>query len=132
MKIIRDYPPNYNEIKAAFPGIVGLNGVLFSWGVSIYNPSNVTIPQHLIAHESVHGARQIGDIEGWWHHYIDDRDFRLAEEVLAHRRELVVLSLNGSRQIRRRNLVHVSKRLCSTMYGNLVTRQAATKLLRVA
>lgn len=116
MRIVHDYPPLYDAIDAAF-GLELRKDVfrpIFAWGSSIYNPHHVKIPPALIAHESVHGRRQGGDIVGWWRRYIDDQKFRLAEEIPAHVAEYRALA-RGPKD--RAALVFVAKRMASPLYG---------------
>lgn len=75
-------PPNYDRILAAFPN-AGKKGVLFAYGPNIFNPSDVFIPEWLLAHERKHCERQF-DPEQWWDRYIADSEFRYNEELLAH------------------------------------------------
>ena len=78
MKIVFDFPPIYDDIRAVFP-MADRGGVIFAWGNKIYNPSRVNIPSQLIAHEAVHGRRQGADVRGWWRRYLYEKEFRLAE-----------------------------------------------------
>lgn len=127
-KIIHDYPPNIDEIDARFA--VRGKPVLFSWGARIYNPRGIIIPPALIAHEAVHGERQGDDIEGWWRRYLHDPEFCLAEEVPAHRAELqVALAHCKNRNQKRLALRHISQRLAGPLYGRVVTRRDAQRLI---
>lgn len=134
-------PPMFDEIDAAF-GIRG-KGVIFAWGHSIFNPDGVDIPDYLIEHERVHGARQLamanenwGDarfenaIRLWWSMYIIDPKFRLDEEIHAHRAEYEARIRFQNRRGRRQALKAVSQRLASPLYGRLVTPAAASKLIK--
>ena len=131
MPIVFDYPPLFDEIDARFH--IGIKGVIFAWGALIYNPQRIDVPPQLIAHESVHGARQGRDIEGWWHRYIDDPVFRLTEEIPAHRAEYrILLGMASNRQQRRAAAKVVAKRMASPLYGHLVTRARALHILKAA
>ena len=129
MRIVFDRPPMYDAINAKFH-IAGKQ-VIFAWGNIIYNPARFHIPSQLVAHEEAHGARQIGDIEGWWERYIDDPAFRLAEEVVAHVAEYQYLVGRGAgnRQARRSALRQTAKRLASPLYGNVTSQPMARRLL---
>ena len=128
MQVVRDYPPLFDEIDRRFR--VRGKGVIFAWGDRIYNPRGVDIPPSLIAHEAVHGARQGRDIVGWWRRYIEDGEFRLAEEIPAHQAEYAVLIRDANRQARRGACREVARRLASPLYGGLLSRQTAERLLR--
>ena len=80
-------PPNYDAIVAVFPKAAN-RGVLFAYGDHVYNPSNVSIPKWIIAHEYKHCARQfLTSPETWWEGYLTDQEFRYHEELLAHAAE---------------------------------------------
>lgn len=121
MKIVREYPPNYAEIKAAFNPPID---VLFCYGSTIFNPAGERIAPELIIHEGVHSRRQGGDPAGWWKRYIENQKFRLDEEVVAHQAEYRVL------RIRNQNTDHVIKRLCSPLYGSMINLEEAARLIR--
>jgi hypothetical protein len=127
-------PPLFDEIDAAFH--VAGQPVIFAWGDTIYNPEGGAISVPLQAHEAVHGQRQAGNPESWWRAYIADPEFRLAEEIPAHQveyRELCrIESLGRSRSGRRRLLRYVAIRLCSPLYGQLITYDRARKAIKEA
>lgn len=141
MLIKAERPPLFDEICRTFP-LVNRPGVIFAWGNTIYNPSGITIGPELMAHESVHGARQLdqmrelGDdneaVEGWWHRYLSDPDFRLVEEVHAHVAEYAVVSVGRGRNERRALLTYVARRLTDPLYGYKpgLTIEHAKRLLK--
>lgn len=127
-QVIVARPPNFDELARVFP-IAG-QGVLFAWGDIIYNPMNVFIAPQLLAHEATHGLRQRNAIEEWWRRYVDDTEFRLREEVVAHRaefRHLVDIGMN--RHQRRTTAKKIAKRLSGPMYGNLLSQNRALELI---
>src|SRR3990167_5904365 len=83
MKQINDYPPNIEQIRAAFPLH---KGIVFTYGDTIYNPDGGFIDQHLEAHEATHALQQalIG-VDRWWDRYIRDPVFRFRQELEAYR-----------------------------------------------
>jgi len=117
MKILTTFPPNYREISTAF-GVRG-RGVIFCYGDTIYNPMRVEVGPELIAHESVHSGRQNGSPEVWWRRYIADPQFRLDEEIPAHRAEYLVSG----------RLEDIARRLASPLYGSLISIERAIKVL---
>jgi|3_EtaG_2_1085321.scaffolds.fasta_scaffold00178_31 hypothetical protein len=150
MNIIREYPPNINEIRKSFP--VKGKSVIFAWGEDIYNPNGVQIPKHLIAHEAVHMARQRAFVinlhgaiwEGitdasrekgvwdWWNCYINDIKFRFDEELPAHQAEYLWFLQNGAhRPERRRAISEISRRLAGPLYGRLISKSAAKEMLEM-
>lgn len=119
MQIVKQFPPIYNDIAAAFD----LRGCkpIFAWGDIIYNPHNVDIPPELIVHEAVHMQRQGVDPEGWWRTYISSPQFRLDEELLAHRAEYQYIIERSNRNRRRMALKVTAQRLASRIYGSLIS-----------
>lgn len=131
MKIIKAYPPNFAQIAAAFP-VKGVPGVLYAWGDVIYNPSGITVPHQLVAHEEVHGKRQIAydDLDEWWHQYIINPSFRLEEEVPAHCAEWSAYlgSFPGNSPFDPLPyLDKIASRLASPLYGRLISKAEAVR-----
>jgi hypothetical protein len=122
--IIVAKPPVYDRCDARF-NIKG-KPVLFSWGDKIFNPANVDIPRYLLAHEAVHGERQLKmGIEGWWDAYLEDEAFRFEEERMAHRAEWLAYSKWCKLEQRAPYLEAVAARLSGSLYGNMVTLDEA-------
>jgi hypothetical protein len=120
MKIVKALPPNFAAIKAAFNPP---SDSLYCYGKTIFNPGGDPISTSLIIHESVHSRRQGEKVEEWWEKYIGDPRFRLDEEVLAHRAEYLFL------RSRNKNADYVIERLCSPLYGSMISRDEAAKLV---
>lgn len=100
--------------------------VIFTWGNIIYNPQRIKLTPELRVHERVHCERQGSDIEGWWRRYLADPEFRLVEEIPAHRKEYLVYAGTHSNQNHRRQFLHdVAMRLSSPLYGNVITYDKA-------
>jgi len=127
MKIIEDYPPNFDELIKVFPIT---KTVIFAWGDKIYNPNRIHIPAELISHEEIHGARQKPDVEGWWARYIEDPVFRIQEEIPAHQAEYKWLMENGNRHERKSALKIVSKKLSAPLYGQLIKPKQAREIIK--
>ena len=129
--VIYDFPPLYEEISEAF-GLYPGDRIIFSWGDQLYNPTRANIVPELVAHEAVHGERQGSDqqIIDWWKRYIEDRSFRLDEEVPAHIAEYQHVLKHGNRNERRTALRVTAKRLAAPLYGRMITRSAAIAVLR--
>lgn len=132
MKIVVARPPNFDKISAAFPR-AGDQGVLFAYGDTIFNPTNVAIPPQLLAHESVHEGQQVacGGPGGWWDRYIDDVEFRAAQELPAHCREYAdYCSRVKDRNLRAKALHHIAARLSGPLYGGVMSfSEARAKML---
>lgn len=133
MRIIYDVPPMYDEMDAAF-GVKG-KPVIFAWGDRIYMPGMAQgLSKALAAHEAVHGERQMaypGGVEAWWRRYIADPQFRLDEEIPAHRAELAVLTAKAkSPSMTQHVLSRTAARLAAPLYGNLLSIAEAKNALR--
>ena len=85
MEIIKDYPPNIKQIKEVFPILP--ESMIFCWGDIIYNPSGQDLADHIKIHEVVHSDQQQNKPEEWWNEYLNDKDFRLKQELLAYQRQ---------------------------------------------
>lgn len=118
MRIIKAYPPNYSRILEAFPWIKGKNGIIYAWGDRIYNPSGIKIAPWLVAHEEVHGNRQLqGELEEWWHRYLMDPLFRLDEELRAHAIEYYSFKCHQPSPTHREEyLSRIAERLSGDLY----------------
>lgn len=128
MKVVIARPPMWDEINAAFR--VEGQPVIFAWGDKIYNPEDGEISAELMAHEEVHGERQGADVRGWWRRYIAEPHFRLAEEVPAHRAEYQFFCKRSIDRGARALFLHaVAERLCSPLYGRMVSLQDAIALV---
>lgn len=145
-----EFPPNIDEIDRAFDS-KRLHGILYAHGKFIYNPSSVDVPPWLVAHEAVHGYRQMHPdvpdaaeaeaLEGmsiddrvarWWFKYIHDKDFRFAEELAAHAAEYRYFyrAHPNDRRIRRVFLQAVAERLAGPLYGRLLTVERAKEQIK--
>lgn len=143
MKVVRDRPPLFDAIDAKFS--VRGKPVIFAWGETIFVPQgSLDIHPSLVAHEAVHGERQMryqepGEdfqllqefrIIAWWQRYIADPAFRREEEVLAHLAEYKHLcDHSGGRNQRRRHLAIVSTKLSHPLYGPMMNKETARKVL---
>lgn len=126
MKIIKAYPPNWPDIARAFPAIKGKPGIIYAHGTRIYNPQGGVIPPWLIAHEEVHGSRQmLFGVDTWWDTYLRYSEFRLEEEVLAHQAEWRAYTGHN----RDSYLGLMADRLSGPLYGNLIGKDHAMRLI---
>lgn len=135
MKIVVAEPPNFAAIDARF-NVKG-KPVYFCYGDTIFNPKGVAVPPSIVAHEMVHSARQGTDPEGWWKKYIDSVEFRIAEEVPAHRAEYLwflerdtgKLVPKGWRSVSDFHLFHIANRLRSPLYNANLSLAKAKALI---
>lgn len=128
MKILRTYPPNYRQILAAFPEAKA-PGVIFCYGDTIHNPTGPSLTRALLAHEAVHGERQVamGPAQ-WWDRYIKEPQFRFDEEFPAHVAEFK--AFRGNRGTSRAGHLHqIATRLSGPLYGGIVGYAEANKMI---
>lgn len=127
MKIKVAPPPNLSDILKVFPEVAG-KPILFAYGDTIYNPMGVFVPDELIAHEEVHSARQGAYVADWWNSYLSSKEFRLLEEIPAHRAEYRrFCQAVKDRNQRARYASAVAGRLTSKLYELEITQQKALK-----
>lgn len=130
MNIVKGKPPIYSEILGVFPAAAA-PGTMFCWGVTIFMPDGGDITPELIVHEKVHCDRQGDSIEAWWCRYLLNQDFRLEEELLAHKAEFKELCrINfphwvSKNSMRRTFLARTARRLASPLYGPMISLEAA-------
>ncbi len=129
MKVKKALPPNYELICKHIPAVRQQPSIIFAYGDTVYSPQVETLRPDLIAHEQVHLDRQ-DNPDDWWHKYLTDVQFRLDEEVAAYQAQWQWMVENYGRADRRRILKSIVKDLSGAMYGKLVTKDEATKLIR--
>lgn len=116
--------------------MVGRQGVLYSWGDKIYNPSGVEVPAWLVLHEKVHFDQQTemrnphetldSAVRRWWGMYIRSMAFRLLMEIPAHQVEYAAyITLNKDKK--KRYLNDIASRLSGPLYGYMLTHDEAVK-----
>ena len=122
--------PNLSTIISLFN--VDVNYVIIAYGDTIYAP-NKTMSRDLLVHELVHCERQgfnTKQAERWWQRYLEDKEFRLNEEVLAYKAQFNFCKnvyKDKNRQIK--ILYALAKELSSPMYGEIVSLSEAIKLI---
>lgn len=130
MDIVNSFPPNIEEIRKVFD-LTGKKPV-FSYGKILYVPYGGHIDEPLMKHEMTHAKYQLEmGVEEWWNAYLNNRQFRLDQEIEAYQvqyREYCKLVKDRERRFRFLN--HVASDLASPMYGNIVTREEAIKLIK--
>lgn len=137
MKVIRAYPPNFAKIAAAFP-VKGVPGIIYAYGDRIYAPgAKGDLPSWILAHEEVHGRQQQSgdgwDVPKWWERYIVSPQFRLEQEIPAHRAEWQAYSrIMGWTANPTSYLDRIADRLSGPLYGNLISKERAVEeIIRV-
>ena len=127
MQIKQELPPNYEAIKKV---LKITKNTIYCYGDIVYNPSGLPIPDDLMAHEEVHSKQQ-GEygIKLWWDRYLDDKEFRLSQEVEAYKAQAKYTLDNYSRPRRREIKKDIITHLSSDLYGNLITKEEAKKII---
>lgn len=124
-----NYPPNYQDIKKAFK-IANKPEVVFTYGDTIYVPSGQKMSKDLEVHETTHTQQQTNMTPvKWWNSYIEDKDFRLEQELEAYRNQYKFAKENYPRLRRRKLLRQISQDLSSEIYGSIVTKDEAKTLI---
>ena len=104
--------------------------VVYTWGDTIHNPSGATVGPDIVAHEEVHEQQQNGDPSGWWHKYMGNIYFRLAEEARAYQVQYRTYCKHvKDRNEQARYLLQIAGHLSSNVYGNMITQAEAVKLI---
>jgi len=127
-QVLKTFPPNYEEICKYIPAVKKNHNIVFTYGNTIYSPAGIEISRDLMAHEEAHIARQSNPKE-WWDKYLLDVRFRLKEELIAYRTQYQYALKYYNREARRQLLSHIASDLSSAMYGSLITKQQARKLI---
>lgn len=126
MKISSDYPPNIDRIRQF---LSPPENAVFAYGDIIYSPKEPILYPDLIEHEQVHERQQNGFPEQWWERYLQDKDFRLNQEVEAYRTQYQYLKKIVTVKDLKMFLFEFAKAL-STDYNLNITYQQAENLIR--
>lgn len=126
MKIVKDYPPNIEEIKKYFK--ITPNTV-FTYGDTLYSPQGIKLPDHLIEHEKVHQKQQGKQPAGWWNEYIKQSTFRLDQELEAYRKQFQFYKIKNKTWMP--FLKKIVLDLSGPIYGNIISYWEAFNLLLI-
>lgn len=129
MNIVKQYPPNITEIMKVFP--INKNTV-FTYGDTIYAPNvNFKLAPDLIAHEETHMVQQGADPAGWWDKYLNDKAFRLEQEIEAYRNQYRFFCKFVKGRNERFNFLRtIAGDLSSPLYGSLIGFLDATTRIK--
>jgi hypothetical protein len=98
---------------------------IFAYDEAIY--ANEGLPQHLIVHEQVHLRQQKKHgLDEWVKQYLTNTAFRLRMEVEAYKAQLASIK---DREFRNHIKIESALTLSSSLYGNIVSKQEAMRLL---
>jgi len=114
--------PLLEEVSKVFP----INKyTIFTYGENYYTNYNLT--PDLLEHEKTHTIQQLQlSPELWWRMYLDDPKFRLAQELQAYKHQ--IRSIND-REKRFRVTLKCIEDVCSDLYGNIITKSEARRIL---
>lgn len=130
MKIKHKLPPNYDKIIEHIPAVEGMKGVVFTYGDVLYVPNGQDIPSDLMKHEETHVVQQMDiGVDEWWDKYLTNPNFRIRQEVEAYQAQYAYVIENYNRAGRRAILQRIAKDLSRPMYGSLVTKEEAARLI---
>ena len=131
MIIVTAYPPNIEKIVKVFPNVKEHRGVVFTLGQVIYNPDNEHLDEPLQFHEATHSIQQdkLG-AEKWWDKYLEDKDFRLSQEVEAYQNQYKKYRKTQKDRNKIAKYLHrLASDLSGEVYGKIVTYSEAKKLI---
>lgn len=135
-EIKKELPPNFDDIVKVFPVVAeAKDRVVFSYFPHIYMPGGQELPPDLYVHESIHMKQQEnyeGGVTKWWVDYLEDRDFRLSQELEAYGAQLAMFNELPNRVFERVK-DRLASDLASEYYGKLISYgMAAAKIRRIA
>jgi len=128
-QVLYSLPPNYEDICSHIPAVRKNKAIVFVYAPNIYSPAGIELRPDLIAHEEVHVKRQ-DDPAAWWEQYLVDKDFRLREELIAYQAQYKYMVEHYDRAKRRGILLSIAKDLSGPMYGGIITKAQAIKLIK--
>jgi len=98
---------------------------IFAYNHVIY--TNKDLPEDIIVHEKQHFIQQDRDgLDKWVQNYLHNPKKRLEYELEAYKKQLTVCKPKGFRNAVRLDCI---ENLTSGMYGDLITRKEAERLL---
>lgn len=131
MRILKENPPNFNELKRFFPLDLPDYIPLFPYGDILYNPSGKNVPPDVMFHEEIHRNQQakFPTPEHWWAKYIHSPQFRLEQETEAYNLQWQFVKKSLGSKAAEDCLEELSDNLSSPLYQLDLTRsQAKTKI----
>lgn len=129
MKISEKYPPNYDEIVQALGKV---DGAVFCYGDTIYNPFKRNITPDIEVHEAVHMKQQGNMPEVWYMKYLYDPKFRLEQEIQAYGEQYAFIKKYMKGDLLAWGLEKMAQALSGKEYGNLLSYNEAEAKIRLA
>lgn len=134
-KIIEEYPPNWEKVKALFP--VDNAEVVMAYDGAIYNPFKLRLRDDLIYHEMVHIDQQTRAkdrgiaIEEWWERYAKSPERRIELEAQAYGKQVAYIKKTQGEVRALQALKSFSRFLAGPVYGNAISEASAREKLRI-
>lgn len=117
MKISTKNPPIYDTIRKSL-NVNWDSGICIVYGDTCYSKNPLS--PDLLVHEETHVRQQeIWGPEEWWRKWLEDKVFRLEQEVEAYKNQAEWVKANSPRNYRRFRLNQMAKDLSSGLYGNI-------------
>jgi len=128
MQVINEFPPFYEAIKEA---VNPPEDSFFPYGDKLYNPSGIEIPADIWHHEEVHVQQQseFTSPSIWWENWINNKEFRLSQEVQAFAHQLAFVKKFYSRKAADEALDEFSNQLADN-YNLDINRHQSSTLIR--
>ena len=131
IKIQTQKPPQWilDEVKEKF-GVEWESPVVFTYG-DLITTSKGEMREDLLHHEPVHTKQQkeYGGADKWWREYLDNPKFRFDQELEAYRSQYKWILQTQKPSQWYKYLEAYAHDLSSPMYGNLVAKDEAIKLI---
>lgn len=131
IRLIKAYPPNYQDIIKALPAVKRRPNGVFTYAPNVYYPGGSSLSYDLEQHEATH-IQQQNNTEGgpaaWWERYLEDPEFRLEQELEAYRVQFKAAEIYNRGQ-RRVLLNKIAGDLSSAMYGKILTKAQALEAI---
>jgi len=130
LNLVKAYPPNYDQICEAIDGVKGNEGIVFTYGDTVYSPSGIALAEHVRRHEAVHVEQQtkMGKDE-WWAEYLKNPQFRLEQELEAYKVQYRWIQRTRNYKYISETLDGIAADLAGPMYGNILDFDTAKKAI---
>lgn len=128
MKTSAEFPPNWVDIKNKL-GLDEKTKAIFCYGDTIYNVRE-ELSKDLIAHELAHSKQQGSNPAVWWFKYLDDKEFRLKEEIEAYGTQYALIAKHLKGKWLKYGLEQMSRALSGEEYGGIISYGEAVSKIR--
>ena len=126
-KITKELPPKwiYDACVKQF-GANFLKGDVFAGDNEIHCAYPELLPDDVVAHEELHMKQHVQyGFKYWWEQYLEDPEFRLAQEIEAYQAQYQYMVEHYNSKHRKFLLKRIAHDLSGKLYGNLITFEEA-------